>query len=459
MNTILSETVVPAWIAAALGVATVAMFCGVLLLLARSKRANAQHDRTARDEKILRRLFVAALIPTLVVIGAVMGISFVGLSSFARHDMGWHSWISLIVPLSLDGISITFGFWAFVAVKRGRHPGRSERIVYVGALISAWINFNHGRAEWTGAAGIYLGFLSLASAWMFHELLTQFMDAQHTVPRARRNGIPMFGERWLWAPWSTLMARRAWAVHPPAPEVKPTAANALAHRAKVKALGHKDIKRLQHQAAVEAIARELGHTNTYTNSNHLAVPPYYVDTAETSIIPTTPVPTISQPSTVDTSSAVPATLLDSALTSVTTAPIGVSVPSPAEVAERITPRRTPSPATIPASVPGTAERSTRSRTSSPTTPAPRLTPSSTDLPVTATQAVQPPLPMVDPVLLAEATEVARQYHAEHGTRITAGQLAVRIHKDTKTAALLLQAIDDTPTANQTVNGTPVKASR
>ena len=462
MNTILTQTVVPSWIAAALGVATMAMFLAVLLLMARSKRANAaQHNQTTRDEKVLRRLFIAALIPTLVVIASVMGISFIGLSSFARDDMGWHSAVSLIVPLSLDGISVTFGFWAFVAVKRGRHPGRSEKIVYVGALISAWINFNHGRQEWTGAAGIYLGFLSLASAWMFHELLNQFMDAQSELPTAHRNGMPMFGERWLWAFWSTLMARRAWVVHPPAAELKPTAANALAHLAKVRALGHKDIKRLRHQAAVQAIARELDHTNF----NNLAVPPHYVDTAPTSTIPTsniptTPVPTTSRPSIADTPAAVPATQPGPApIPTSTPAPIGVSVPSPAAVAERITARPQANPATIPAPVPGAAQRAARTRPSTTATPAPRLTPSSTDLPVTATQAVQPPLPMMDPALLAQATEVARRYHAEHGTRINAGQLAVRIQRDTKTAALLLQTIDDTPTNNPTVNGTPVKATR
>jgi len=36
---------------------------------------------------------------------------------------------------------------------------------------------------------------------------------------------------------------------------------------------------------------------------------------------------------------------------------------------------------------------------------------------------------------------------------------VRIQRDTKMAALLLEAIDDTPTNDPTVNGTPVKALR
>jgi len=182
------------------------------------------------------------------------------------------------VPLSLDGISITFGFWAFVAVKRGRHPGRSERIVYVGALISAWINYNHGRQEWTGAAGVYLGFLSLASAWMFHELLSQFMDAQEARPRARRTGTPMFGERWLWAPWSTLMARRIWVVYPPTPDVEPTAANAIAHREQIREF--RDTKRLRRRAtatrfaqpASASIVRHSEHSPATTHRHHDAAP-------------------------------------------------------------------------------------------------------------------------------------------------------------------------------------------
>jgi Protein of unknown function (DUF2637) len=439
MNTLLAQTVVPAWIAAALGVATVAMFLGVLLLVARYRRAAAQHNPTLRDEKVLRRLFIAALIPTLVVIGAVMGISFVGLSSFARHDMGWHSWISLIVPLSLDGISITFGFWAFVAVKRGRHPGRSERIVYVGALISAWINFNHGRQEWTGAAGIYLGFLSLASAWMFHELLSQFMDAQAALPKAHRNGTPMFGERWLWAFWSTLMARRAWVVYPPTPDVEPTAANALVHLDTVRA--NRATRRLRHKATVDAIARNLAHPNTNITAAPVITPA------------AAPTARIVRPSTTDTDPVVASAPVPDL------APVGSPIPTPAVVAERITPRPQPRPRPTPAPVSGPAPRTTRTSTSRPSTPATRLPASSTDSPVTATEPVQPPLPMVPPELLARSTEIARAYRAEHGTRISPGQLAVRLRVTTEQAAHLLAAIDDTPTIDRSVNGTPVRGLR
>lgn len=233
MNT-LTETVVPTWIAAILGAATLCLILAVVLVGLRAKKGAKAVDRDAKDIKALRRLFIAAVVPSLGVIGAVMAISFVGLAGFAHDDMGWTSWIAFIVPLSLDGISITFGFWAFVAVKRGRDPRRSKRIVYAGAIVSAWINFNHGRQEWTGAAGIYLGFLSLASAWLFHELLEQFGDGQDYKPKAQRNGVPVFGERWLWAPLSTFGARRAWIIFPPAPEVIATAANALAHHEAVK---------------------------------------------------------------------------------------------------------------------------------------------------------------------------------------------------------------------------------
>ena len=441
----LSTTTVPSWIAAVLGVATLAMLASLVLLLkGRAKRSAP----SSRDDKMIRRLFIAALVPSLLVIGCVMAISFVGLASFAQTDMGWHSWISYIVPVSLDGISITFGFWAFVAVKRGRHPGRSERIVYVGALISAWINYNHGREAWTGAAGIYLGFLSLASAWMFHELLNQFMDSQEAAPKTRRVGVPMFGERWLWAPISTLMARRAWVVYPPSPDVESTAANALAHLDSVPAL--KATRKLRQQASIEAYKRQLAQNLTTPTI------PTYINPAPTSPAPAqVPVPThVSVPAQVS----VPATVVAAA--AMPAEPAAAPMPTPAEIADRITSKPQPpvrladaTPARpVPSAIPAT--------TGTPKATAALLTPSSTDNPVAAKDAVQLMLPMTNPAVLARATEIAREYRATNGKRITPGQLQVRM-KDMRLtsdqATTLLASIDDTPDVAQTVNGRPVTA--
>ena len=141
-----------------------------------------------------------------------------------------------------------------------------------------------------------------------------------------------------------------------------------------------------------------------------------------------------------------------------------AVPSPAEVAARITPSRTTSPADRPAPEPARRKPSPRPRTSStPGTPAPSLAPSPTDTPVTASDAAQLTLPVVPTDLLKRATEVARQYRTEHGTPITAGQLAVRLKVTSEAAAHAIAQMDllpDNPTRPiPTVNGQPVKASR
>jgi hypothetical protein len=142
--------------------------------------------------------------------------------------MEWRHWTNMLVPLSLDGISVSFGAWAFVAVKRGRHPGRAYKIVLAAATMSAILNFVHGRDQWSIWAGLYLAFLSMAGMAMFHELLDQFMAA-YDDEVALKTRYPRFGQRWLYAPVSTFSARRAWIVHPPEESIRPSVRNALDH--------------------------------------------------------------------------------------------------------------------------------------------------------------------------------------------------------------------------------------
>ncbi|MEV6495498.1 hypothetical protein AB0M20_43810, partial [Actinoplanes sp. NPDC051633] len=80
------------------------------------------------------------------------------------------------------------------------------------------------------------------------------------------------------------------------------------------------------------------------------------------------------------------------------------------------------------------------------------------------EPAQLPLPYaVDPALLAKARETARQYRTEHGTAITAGQLAARLRVNSDQAAQALAVLDlgpDSPTTTiPTVNGRPIKATR
>ncbi|MDH6465798.1 hypothetical protein M2302_006000 [Micromonospora sp. A200] len=144
-------------------------------------------------------------------------------------------------------------------------------------------------------------------------------------------------------------------------------------------------------------------------------------------------------------------------------PARPEIPTPAQLADRMT---APRPAVIPEPStprPDATARPARPRPSEPeNTPAPTLAPSTTDTPVTASDAAHLPLPIVAPDLLARATRVAKQYRTEHGTPITPGQLAVRLKVTSDEATQALAVLDLGPTSNRPVqpaNGRPVKATR
>jgi hypothetical protein len=145
-------------------------------------------------------------------------------------------------------------------------------------------------------------------------------------------------------------------------------------------------------------------------------------------------------------------------------PAAREVPTPADVAARVTPSPTTIPlrsTTVPAPAAGASKP--RPRKPEPMTPAVKLAAPATDI-VTAPEPAQLSLPMpVDPSLLGRAGQVARQYRTEHGTPITAGQLAARLRVNSEQAAQALAVLDlcpNTPTTQiPTVNGTLVKATR
>jgi hypothetical protein len=148
-------------------------------------------------------------------------------------------------------------------------------------------------------------------------------------------------------------------------------------------------------------------------------------------------------------------------------PVRPELPTPADLAARITPPRPTTDPTVTAAPPRPAARTTqRPRPTSPNTPASTLAPSTTDTPVTASDAAQLTLPMVPPDLLARAAQVARQYRTEHGTPITPGQMAVRIKVSTEQAGQALAVLDldgndrtNPTTPAPTVNGNRPQATR
>jgi hypothetical protein len=235
----LTGTNVPTWVMVlVVSVLSLSLVIGVPLARSAGKRrgrrlAHPEAFANKRERAKDTALFLAALLPSLLVWLAVMGVSFIGLTGFAKDVMHWDHWTNMLVPLSLDGISVSFGAWAFVAVKRGRHPGRAYKIVLAAATMSAVLNFVHGRDRWSIWAGAYLAFLSMAGMAMFHELLDQFM-AGIDDEVALKTRYPRFGQRWLYAPLSTFAARRAWIVHPPDDGIRPSVRNALDHLQEVR---------------------------------------------------------------------------------------------------------------------------------------------------------------------------------------------------------------------------------
>jgi len=137
----------------------------------------------------------------------------------------------------------------------------------------------------------------------------------------------------------------------------------------------------------------------------------------------------------------------------------VPMPTPAEVAARITP---PTSSVPPRSAPELDAPASVSRTravASQTSPH-QLAAPSTDIHVSAQAAAPLATAIVSPTRLAQARDLAAQYRIEHGTPITAGRLAVRLRVTSEQAAQLLAAIDaDQNTSATTVNGRHVKATR
>ncbi|MFF5292597.1 hypothetical protein [Paractinoplanes globisporus] len=209
--------------------------------------------------------------------------------------------------------------------------------------------------------------------------------------------------------------------------------------------------------ATGAIIATSQHQHTNTSLPTPAVP----DLTE---VPAPTPPAVPTPTTPPTAADAPQPTTAPATPEPVTA-ARTDVPTPAVVADRVT----PSPTTIP--LRSTATRTATaghprptSRKTEPTTTARPLAAPAADIPVTEPEPAQLPLPYaVDPALMAKARETATQYRTEHGTPITAGQLAARLRVNSDQAAQALKVLDldpDSPTTEiPAVNGTPVKASR
>ncbi|WP_426505391.1 hypothetical protein ACPPVO_47105 [Dactylosporangium sp. McL0621] len=223
---------------------------------------------------------------------------------------------------------------------------------------------------------------------------------------------------------------------------------------------------LRREGSIDAAVRQpsAAHTSPVQVSPGPALEPVHVPAPKPIPVPVPAIPAAvvaAQPaatpapsfrlSTLDDVPAEPAPVADPA-------PAAPVPPTPADLKARIVSKPAPAP-TAPAAAPVRAARPSRPEPVDPAPTAAQLAPPATDS-VARPGAAQLTLPIVSADLLAQARAVATQYLTEHGTPITAGQLAVRLRIPTEIAAQALTVFDDTaaPTARP-VNGRRVPASR
>jgi hypothetical protein len=177
---------------------------------------------------------VAAIVPAILFWGMVLAGSFHGLVEFGRQTLGWRDGWEYLVPGTLDGVSVTFAFLAFRAVRMQKSPVRCQRVVWGAAVASATVNFayEYSHSNHNVVAGGYLALLSLFGMVMFHEFLNQFEDGAGYV----RRESPAFGLRWLTWPTNTACAAVAWRNYPPDEGTAATVRNAVANLERVRAL-------------------------------------------------------------------------------------------------------------------------------------------------------------------------------------------------------------------------------
>jgi hypothetical protein len=203
-------------------------------------------------------LTVAAMVPAILFWGMVLAGSFHGLVEFGRQTLGWRNGWEYLVPGTLDGVSVTFAFLAFRAVRLQKSPVRCQRVVWGAAVASAIVNFayEYSHSNHNVVAGGYLALLSLFGMVMFHEFLNQFEDGAGYVNRES----PAFGLRWLTWPTNTFCAAVAWRNYPPEDGTAATVRNAIANLDRVRAL----------KAAARNVRIEARHQQTLTHTRRRA---------------------------------------------------------------------------------------------------------------------------------------------------------------------------------------------
>jgi hypothetical protein len=197
------------------------------------RAAYPEQQFTGRSRRRDVALTVASLVPAALFWAMVLAGSFHGLIAFGRNTLDWNDGSEYLVPGTLDGVSVTFGFLAFRAVHKRRDPARSQRVVWAASLASATVNFayEYGYTHHNIVAGLYTGLLSVFGVTIFHEFLAQFEEGAEYVRRGKR---PPWGLRWVTAPVSTFRGLIAWENFPPAEGTPITVLAGLANLERVR---------------------------------------------------------------------------------------------------------------------------------------------------------------------------------------------------------------------------------
>jgi len=255
------------WVAVGLGnaVLSVATWSAAGRRLRRAGRRAAVAAVTPDGEAGIRRTHVkdaaltaAAMVPAVLFWVMVLAGSFHGLVEFGRRSLGWRDGWEYLVPGTLDGVSVTFAFLAFRAVRLEKSPARCQRVVWGAAVASATVNFayEYGQSGHNVVAGGYLALLSLFGMVMFHEFLNQFEEGTGYVKREN----PAFGLRWVTWPTNTFCAAVAWRNYPPDEGTSATVRNAVANLDRVRALkaaAREAVSEVRHQRALDRRRRQV----------------------------------------------------------------------------------------------------------------------------------------------------------------------------------------------------------
>lgn len=161
----------------------------------------------------------------LAVDGVTAAESWRGLVGFGGL-LGIHGLAAYGVPVTLDGVSVASALLALRAELAGESSGAYRASMFAFTAASAAANWWHGRLTGGIEAALYLGGMSLATAWVFSLVLRQLRREDRRRAGRLTEQLPRFSAaHWLRFP---LLTGAAWSIAVRDGLTSPTAALAAA---------------------------------------------------------------------------------------------------------------------------------------------------------------------------------------------------------------------------------------